>query len=32
VVVFVNAPGAGFGAGQSIADAVVREALRSDRQ
>jgi D-alanyl-D-alanine carboxypeptidase/D-alanyl-D-alanine-endopeptidase (penicillin-binding protein 4) len=28
VVVFVNAPGAGFGAGQSIADAVVREALR----
>jgi serine-type D-Ala-D-Ala carboxypeptidase/endopeptidase (penicillin-binding protein 4) len=28
VVVFVNAPGAGFGAGQSIADAVVREALQ----
>jgi D-alanyl-D-alanine carboxypeptidase/D-alanyl-D-alanine-endopeptidase (penicillin-binding protein 4) len=27
VVVFVNAPGAGFGAGQSITDAVVREAL-----
>jgi len=30
VVVFVNAPGAGFGAGQSITDAVIRDALAAN--